>query len=145
MDLESQLRLLRDAAVVKDFLHQSGGDLHRRPEDPDGLYWAEVHPAVASASAFIARIEWATYPDRAPSLRFTSQVGDDQREPKAWPAATGYRAPNDVCKPFTAEGQVLHGEWGHGPNAWRAEGNPFLFVVQNIQDDIDRVAGRRAA
>ena len=62
-----------------------------------------------------------------------------------WPAAGGYRAPNDICKPFTAEGHAAHSDWATGPNAWRNTGNPFLFVVENLVDDINRVGGARAA
>ena len=63
----------------------------------------------------------------------------------AWPMIPGYRAPNDICMPFTAEGYVTHPEWRLGPHAWAATGNPFLRVVQQLQDDLDyRYQGRAA-
>lgn len=146
MDLESRLRLAGDVPAVEEFLALTAGRLHRRDQDPDGLFWAEVQPSNGERAAFVARIEWTVYPHRPPSLVFVESVGTPTTgEPRLWPVAEGYRCgPNDVCKPFTAEGQQLHSEWGTGPHAWRSTGNPFLYVVENIQGDIDRVDGRRA-
>jgi hypothetical protein len=105
-----------------------------------------VQPNNDERAAFIARIEWTVYPDRPPSLVFVESIGaSGVGAPSAWPEANGYRyGPNDVCKPFTAEGQRLHPEWSSGPHAWRNTGNPCLYVMENVQDDIDRVDGRRA-
>ncbi|MGW1966228.1 hypothetical protein ACWCPD_38945 [Streptomyces sp. NPDC001935] len=146
MDLESRLRLENDVPVVEEFLALTAGRLHRRDEDPDGLFWAEVRPRNQERAAFVARIQWTVYPGRPPSLVFVESVGASPGAQSAWPAAGGYRpSPGDVCKPFTAEGQQLHAEWNAGPHAWHGDGNPFLYVVQNLQDDIDRTDGRRAA
>lgn len=154
MDFESQLRLGRDAAVVRATLEAAGGQLIHRvgeaqtpdaPIDPSGLYWAVIHPTEPGTEAFIARVLWSVYPDRPPSLLFTPEVGGPTNVTSAWPAATGYRAPNDVCKPFTAEGQGLHCEWTTGPQAWRSDGNPFLYVIENVSDDINRARGARAS
>lgn len=145
MDLESRLRLERDVPAVKAFLEPLGGDVVHRDVDGDGLYWIALQPRDATADAFIARIAWTIYPSRPPSLLFATAVGGPTTDPRAWPAAPGYRAPGDVCKPFTAEGQALHPDWGNGPNRWRSEGNPFLYVVETVQSDIDRACGRRAA
>ncbi|BBC30571.1 MULTISPECIES: hypothetical protein [Streptomyces] len=146
MDLESRLRLAGDVPAVEEFLSSTAGRLHHRDQDPDGLYWAEVQPNNGERAAFIARIEWTVYPDRPPSLVFVESIGvSGVGAPSAWPGADGYRyGSNDVCKPFTAEGQRLHAEWSSGPHSWRSTGNPFLYVVENVQDDIDRVDGRRA-
>jgi hypothetical protein len=147
VDLESRLRLAGDVPAVEEFLSSTAGRLHNRDQDPDGLFWAELQPSNGERAAFIARIEWTVYPDRPPSLVFVESIGDSKvGAPSVWPKANGYRYDsNDVCKPFTAEGQKLHPtEWGTGPHAWRSTGNPFLYVVENVQDDIDRVAGRRA-
>jgi hypothetical protein len=146
VDLESRLRLAGDVRAVEDFLALTAGRLHHRDQDPDGLFWAEVQPSNGERAAFVARIEWTVYPHRPPSLVFVESVGASGiGGPNVWPGADGYRyGSNDVCKPFTAEGQQLHPEWGTGPHAWRSTGNPFLYVVENVQDDVDRVDGRRA-
>lgn len=145
MDLESRLRLEGDAPAVEEFLASVAGQLHRREEDPLGLYWVVLQPRNGQSAPFTARFSWTVYPHRPPSLTFTDTVGGTVGGPTAWPAAGGYRSsPGDVCKPFTAEGQALHPEWTTGPRAWRASGNPFLYVVQIVQDDIDREDGRRA-
>jgi hypothetical protein len=145
VDLESRLRLEVDEVGVGRFLAERGGRLVRRDDDPIGLYWAVFQPAQADVAPFTARILWSIYRDRPPSVLFADGVDGVTSAVSSWPAANGYRAPNDVCKPFTAEGQALHTEWTIGHHRWRAEGNPFLFVVETMQDDIDRVAGRRAS
>lgn len=153
MDIESRLRLQRDEGAVREALEAAGGKLHTRHElcegldepDPQGLYWAEIQPRDRTRQAFIARIEWTVYPGRPPSVLFADQIGGATGISRAWPQAPGYRGPADICKPFTAEGQKLHSEWGRGPQAWPTTGNPFLYVVENLQDDIDRARGARAA
>ncbi|WP_199512177.1 hypothetical protein [Nucisporomicrobium flavum] len=145
MDIESVIALGRDVPPVEEFLSSTGGRLVHREEDPLGLYWAVVQPAACADGLFVARISWTLYPHRPPSLLFAPSVGLPTGDPRAWPAASGYRAPNDICKPFTAEGQALHTEWATGPHAWRNTGNPFLFVVENLVEDINRVGGARAA
>lgn len=145
MDLESRLRLERDVPAVRQFLVERGGMVEHRETDDAGLFWVTFQPADATAKPFIARAAWTIYPDRPPSLLFATTIGGHTNDATGWPAATGYRAPGDICKPFTAEGQALHGEWASGPHSWRSEGNPFLYVVETVQADIDRVAGRRAA
>lgn len=144
MDLESRLRLEQDAPAVEDFLAMTGGGLHHPDQSAPGLYWAVIQPRSAEATLFIARLAWTVYPSRPPSVTFAQAVGADNGGPAAWPAAGGYGAPTQVCKPFTAEGQALHPEWATGPHAWSDTGNPFLHVVETIQGDIDRVDGRRA-
>jgi hypothetical protein len=145
VDLESRLRLERDVPAVRAFLEPLRGNVLHREHDDDGLYWISFQPREPTAQAFIARVAWTSYPDHPPSLRFASEVGGPTNQPAAWPAAQGYRAPQDVCKPFTAEGQALHADWAHGPNRWRTEGNPFLYLVETVQADIDRACGGRAA
>jgi hypothetical protein len=143
VDLESRLRLEQDTPAVEEFLAETGGGLHH-PDPGTGLYWAVIQPRSPDADPFVARLEWSVYPSRPPSLTFAHAVGAENGGRAAWPAASGYRAPNDVCKPFTAEGQTLHAEWTTGVHAWSDTGNPFLHVVQTIQGDIDRVNGKRA-
>jgi hypothetical protein len=145
VDVESRLRLEADEAEVDRFLTERGGRLVKRHDDPIGLYWAIFQPTQANIAPLTARILWSVYRDQPPSVLFADGVGGATSAVSSWPAANGYRAPNDVCKPFTAEGQALHTEWATGHHRWRPEGNPFLFVIETMQDDIDRVAGRRAS
>lgn len=145
VDLESQIRLDRDSVAVHEFLAAGGGMLIRRAQDPPGLCWALVQPADRSRRPLVARLVWTVYPDRPPSLLFATEVGGPTSDPSGWPAAPGYRAPVDVCKPFTAEGRALHADWASGVHAWRSEGNPFLYVIETVQADIDRASGARAA
>lgn len=145
MDLESRLRLAADLPAVEAYLASCGGGVRLRDDDPPGLLWVSLRPARGRRDAFVARVQFSVYPDRAPSVLFANGVGGATDVPSAWPAANGYRAPVDVCKPFTAEGQALHVEWRSGANAWRGEGNVLLYVVETMQCDLDRVDGRRAA
>ncbi|MFJ1973708.1 hypothetical protein ACIO93_34180 [Streptomyces sp. NPDC087903] len=145
MDLESRLRLERDLPPAEEFLASAGGRLVRREQDPLGVYWAVLQPHNRERVPFTARIAWTVYPNRPPSVHFATEPGGPTTESAAWPAANGYRAPNDICKPFTAEGQGLHAEWAIGQHAWSSTGNPLLFVLDTLQGDIDRVDGRRAA
>lgn len=153
MDYESQLRLESDAVAVSVALEASGGQLVHRdgdhenpdaPQDPLGLYWAIIQAPAPGTTPFVARLLWTVYPDQPPSLLFATEVGGPTTVNSAWPAAPGYRAPADICKPFTAEGQALHAEWASGEHAWQSDGNPFLYVIENVQSDIDRVKGARA-
>jgi hypothetical protein len=145
VDVESQLRLVADLPAVEAYLAEWGGSVMVRPDDPVGLLWITFRSVTGQRDPFIARVQFVVYPDRAPSVLFADGVGGTTQVLSAWPAANGYRGPTDICKPFTAEGQALHAEWGSGPNAWRIEGNVLLYVVETIHDDISRVGGRRAA
>lgn len=116
-----------------------------RDADPPGLLWVTLRPARGRRDTFVARIAFTVYPDRPPSVLFADGIGGPTNVLSAWPAANGYRGPVDICKPFTAEGQALHVDWSNGPNAWRGEGNVLLYVVETMQSDLDRAAGRRAA
>jgi hypothetical protein len=145
MDVESEIALERDAPPVEELLASTGGRLVHRDDDEAGLYWAIIQPINRDCGPFVVRIAWTVYPHRPPSVLFAPGVGNATGDPRGWPAAGGYRAPNDICKPFTAEGQGLHPEWATGSHAWRNTGNPFLFVVENLVDDISRVGGARAA
>ncbi len=143
MDFESRLRIDRDLPAVKEFLDASGGRLERRDQDPDGLYWIVL--GLDTGQPFVVRVFWSVYPFRPPSVLFAESIGGSTTVPSAWPNATGYRAPNDICKPFSAEGQQIHPEWAGSVHAWRPEGNPFLYVVETIDADVRRVNGARAA
>jgi hypothetical protein len=145
VDVESRLRLAADLPAVEAYLARCGGSVTVRDDDPHGLLWIRFRALTGERAPFIARIQFTVYPDRAPSVLFADGIGGPTSVLSAWPAANGYRAPNDICKPFTAEGQALHAEWGSGQNAWRTEGNVLLYVAETVHGDINRVAGRRAA
>lgn len=145
IDEESRLNLADDQPQVEEFLVEFGGELLQRPEDVnEGVYWLTVRPRSAPAEIYIARIAWTRYPGAAPSVKFADGVGGSLSILKAWPQCKGYRPGNfDICKPFTAEGFAVHPEWRTGAHAWPTTGNPFLFVVSQIQDDLnDSYQGR---
>lgn len=145
IDEESRLNLDDDRPAVEEFLAEFGEELVQRPEDVNiGVYWIKLHPRSAPQETYVARVAWTRYPDAAPSVKFADAVGGSLGVVKAWPNCNGYRPGNfDICKPFTAEGFALHPEWRTGPHAWRTTGNPFLFVVAQIQDDLNhRYQGR---
>jgi hypothetical protein len=145
IDDESRLNLEDDCAAVVEFLAGFGGELVQRSEDADGgVFWVRLHPRSTPAETYVARIAWTRYPDAAPSVKFADGVGGSLDVVKAWPKCNGYRPGNfDICKPFTAEGFTVHPEWRSGPHAWKTTGNPFLFVVSQLQDDLNhRYQGR---
>ena len=46
---------------------------------------------------------------------------------------------------MSAEGYGLHREWQQGPDAWPVTGNPFLWVAEMLQFDMDHdYTGRTA-
>ena len=69
----------------------------------------------APAERFYPRLAWRSYPHAAPSVLFADGDRRQLGVMRAWPQIPGYRAPNDICKPFTAEGYALHARVGHRP------------------------------
>lgn len=143
IDEESRLNLEADEAAVREFLAEFGGDLLRDTNDPS-VYWLSLRPQNAREEVYVARIGWTRYPQAAPSVKFADGIGGSLTVTRAWPVIPGYRPPSfDICKPFTAEGYALHGEWRTGPQAWPITGNPFLWVASQLQDDMNhRYQGR---
>ena len=142
-DIETVANLAEDAEDVRAFLQENAGHLDR-DEDDGALWWLTMRPRSSPAERFYARVSWNVYPDSPPSVGFADGVGGRTGVTNAWPVVPGYRAPNDICKPFTAEGFALHSEWNSGPDAWPTEGNPFLWVAQVMQNDLDNHWGGRA-
>jgi hypothetical protein len=137
MDLESLLNMAQDLKEVEIFLSEHGGRL-QQASDQAGLCWLELHPSSEPSEAYFVRLLWTAYPHQPPSVKFANSIGGDISDPRAWPVIEGYRASSfDICKPFTAEAFALHAEWKVGPLAWDARGNPFLFVVQTLQNDLN--------
>src|SRR5438477_8783898 len=114
---ESRLNLESDIPAVRAFLALYGGGLVEDKEERQ-LYWLALRPVSAPRQTYVARVRWDTYPQRPPSLVFASARGGGIGDPTDWPNVPGYRAPNDICMPFTAEGFTTHPEWVNGPEAW---------------------------
>ena len=143
LDLESKLNLQADAKAVAALLKQHGGRLHA-DADESGTYFMEMVPADDASEIYIARVAWTTYPGAAPSVKFATEVGGRLDVPSAWPTVPGFRPTAfDICMPFTAEGFNVHPEWRTSAEAWKENGNPFLFVASTLQRLLDtRYSGR---
>jgi hypothetical protein len=140
---DTLLTLNADEEVVVALLDGCDGLLLREEADPS-VYWLQLRPASAPQEAFYVRLGWTQYPDAAPSIRFHSSIGGRFDLRSAWPVIPGYRIDAwDICKPFSAEGYGVHSEWTQGPHAWNSSGNPFLFVVETLQCDLDHRYGGR--
>jgi hypothetical protein len=144
-DQETLLNLAADEAAVAAFLVGSGGRLARDEADP-ATYWLTVRPASAPHETYYIKVTWTAYPHQAASVKFADAIGGSVTVPRAWPVIPGYRAASqDICKPMTAEGFALHTEWQSGPDAWPTEGNPFLWLAEMLQYDLDNSYTGRAA
>jgi hypothetical protein len=142
LDVESRLALDEDEAAVTDFLARHGGTVTTDQDDP-AIRWVTLHPRATPTETYFVRLRWTSHPHAAPSVLFATAVGGQLGISSAWPQIPGYRPPNDICMPFTAEGLALHAEWASGPDAWTPTPNPYLRVVAQLQDDLDiRYAGR---
>lgn len=145
MSLEAQLSLKADAEAVVVALDEYDGTA-LRDEDAEGLYWLVLKPSRDPREVFYARIEWADYTSLPASVRFCDGVGGPWEVNQAWPNVPGYRlGAFDICQPFTAEGYAAHPEWTNGPHAWQPAGNPFLYLANRLQFDLNnRYQGRNA-
>jgi hypothetical protein len=135
-DAETLINLAGDEAAVTEFLEEHDGRLHREEEDPS-IYWLDLRPKSAPAERYYPRIAWRVYPHAAPSVQFAESIRGPLGTTRAWPQIPGYGAPQHICKPFTSEGYALHPEWATGPDAWPTDGNPFLWVAETLQYDLD--------
>lgn len=134
---DTLLALEADEEAVSSWLNEFGGLLFREFDAPY-TYWLVVRPKSAPHESYYARVAWNAYPDRPPSVRFHDGIGGGHATNRAWPIVPGYRTGSwDICKPFTAEGFALHAEWNTGPHAWPTGGNPFLWVAQALQNDLN--------
>lgn len=153
MDVESEMRLVEDAASVAAFLDENEGSLTpgwpegRRavePVDEPGVYWLSMRPRSAPEERYHARVAWTTYPWSPPSVKFATSVRGALDVVSAWPTVPGYRPGNfDICAAFTAEGYRTHPEW-MAQQPWDTRGNPFLWVATILQGHLDRSYGGRA-
>jgi hypothetical protein len=144
-DQESLLNLAADEAAVVAFLADNDGRLSRDGQD-GAVYWLRIRPAGTPTEVYYVRVAWSAYPHEAPSVKFADSIGGSLAITSAWPVIPGYRpASFDICKPMTAEGYALHAEWRSGPDAWPTAGNPFLWVAEILQYDLDNYYGGRAS
>lgn len=133
---DSLLTLEMDQDAVVAYLDDFDGVLILDAEP--GTYWLVLHPKSAPAETYYARVAWRQYPDGPPSVRFHDQIHGRFDVPSAWPIVPGYRLGAwDICKPITAEAYVVHPEWCAGPHQWSSTGNPFLWIAQTLQDDLN--------
>jgi hypothetical protein len=143
IDQESGLNLENDVDAVEAFLIEHGGRLERDAQVDDGVsdpavYWLTMRPHSDPGENFVARIEWLAYPYEAPSIKFADRVKGSLTMSSAWPNIVGFRANSfDICRPMCSEGFGIHPEWKEGSTAWPTEGNPFLWVVSEIQFYLD--------
>jgi hypothetical protein len=141
---QTQLMLQADEEEVVEFLAEYDGLLLREVDDA-ATYWVVLHPSRTAAEMFYVRLGWTRYPDAPPSVRFHDGIAGSFASMRAWPLIPGYRPGSwDICKPFTAEGYAVHPEWVGGPQGWRSTGNPFLYVVQTLQFDLNNSYQGRA-
>jgi len=134
---DTLLTLEADEEAVVLLLEEHDGQLRHEDETPE-VYWLTMHPADQPEESFYVRVAWTAYPDQPPSVRFAECIGGHIHVNRAWPNIPGYRLGSfDICKPFTAEGYAAHPEWVNGPERWTSSGNPFLFVVETLQNDLD--------
>lgn len=144
MSEATQLALQEDEKAVRACLDECGGLLFRELSKP-GVYWLILRPKSAPDEKYKARVAWTTYPDQPPSVKYYDEIDGRTDVPSAWPKIPGYRINSwDICKPFTAEGFGLHPDWRNGAAAWRSTGNPFVYVVETLQNDLnsDQYQGR---
>jgi hypothetical protein len=145
MDIESELALAEDTPAVSAFLGRNEGTLERDQDDL-ARYWLTMRPRSSPAERYYPSVRWSRYPHAAPSVKFAEGVGGSLIVAAAWPNIPGYRlGPLDICKPFTSEGFIAHPEWATGPEAWPITGNPFLWVAETLQGDLDHRYGGRAS
>jgi hypothetical protein len=143
LDLESQLNLRRDSLAVVEFVTGRDGVVACDAVDR-GLYWLVLRPANDVEENYCVRVAWERYPSAPPSVKFADAIGGRLDLTSAWPIIPGYRPGSfDICQPFTAEGFTVHAEWQQGPDRWPSTGNPFLWVTDILQRDLDnRYQGR---
>jgi len=100
---------------------------------------ATMTPASAPNEKFQARLLWTKYPDEAPSLKFRDPQTGRLDLPQAWPVARGFRPQSlDACVNWCAEGFTLHPEWKNDARLkWNPNGNPLLWVLRQLQEELD--------
>jgi hypothetical protein len=100
---------------------------------------ATMSPATAPTERFQARLQWTKYPDDPPSLKFRDPATGRLDLPQAWPIVRGFRPQSlDACVNWCSESFALHPEWKADPRLrWNPNGNRLLFVLRQIQEELD--------
>lgn len=100
---------------------------------------ATMSPATAPSERFQARLFWTKYPDEPPSLKFRDPGTGRLDLPRAWPNVRGFRPQSlDACVNWCSEGFALHPEWKTDPKLrWNPYGNRLLFVLRQLQEELD--------
>jgi len=98
-----------------------------------------LSPAREPVEKFQARLLWTRYPDCPPSLKFRDPKTGRLDVRQAWPIARGFRAQSlDACVNWCAEGFGIHPEWRNDARfKWNPSGNPLLWVLRQLQDELD--------
>ena len=142
VDQETLLNLASDELAVAQFLTEHGGQLVRDDRLSGGgdpaIYWLTFRPRTAPDERYFSRYQWFAYPYEPASITIVNEIRGSSQLRTAWPIISGYRPDSlDICRPFCREGYQLHAEWREGSTACRTDGNPFLSVVQTMQDQFD--------
>ncbi len=105
----------------------------------DLVVLATMSPASTPTERFQAHLRWTKYPDEPPSLKFRDPSTGRLDLPQAWPIARGFRPQSlDACVNWCLEGFALHPEWKTDPHfRWNPNGNPLLFVLRQLQEELD--------
>lgn len=132
----SRLNLRDDFREAGDVSDASRWTLEM-PSDMEVL--VTLAPAREPNEKFRARLLWTTYPDDPPSLKFLDIATGRLDMPQAWPVGRGFRPQNlDACCNWCAEGFATHPEWKNAPNyKWNPSGNPLLWVLRQLQEELD--------
>ena len=79
-----------------------------------------------------------SYPD-GPCIRVPQTTTGRLDLPQAWPIARGFRPQSlDACVNWCLEGLALHAEWKTDPRfRWNPNGNPLLWILRQLQEELD--------
>jgi hypothetical protein len=131
LNLRDDFAEAADAPDVQRWRLELCGDLEVR---------VGLSPEGACQEHFQARLLWNKYPDEPPSLKFRDPVTGSIHSPRAWPLARGFRPQTlDACVNWCLEGFGLHPEWKNDPRLkWNPSGNPLLWVIRQLQEELDQ-------
>lgn len=132
----SVLNLLDDFVEAAD-TPDAGRWTLEMPADLEVL--VTLAPAREPGEKFQARLLWTRYPECPPSLKFRDPKTGRIDMPQAWPVARGFRPQNvDACVNWCAEGFATHPEWKNDARfQWNPSGNPLLWVLRQLQEELD--------
>jgi hypothetical protein len=108
-------------------------------EKRDGLVLhVTLHPKSAPNEEFLARLSWDEYPGTRPaSVIFLDPKTLASGVNTAWPIASGFRPPTDICTNWTKEGFDLHPEWLRTSLDWEGGDIAVLTQLRHLQLELD--------